>query len=121
MTGGSAPQPCRGEIWLVELDPTKGDEIKKMRPCLVINSDSIGKLRLRLIAPITEWNTTFLHNLWHVQIDPDGKNGLTKASAIDVLQLRGVSTSRCRKKLGRVTALQMEEVVAAIAVVIEYR
>ena len=121
MTGGSTPQPCRGEIWHINLDPAIGDEIKKMRPCLVVNSDSIGKLRLRLIAPITEWKTTFLHNLWHVLIEPDGNNGLTKASAVDVLQLRGVSTRRFMKKLGYITAVQTEEVVAAIAVVIEYR
>ena len=27
------------EIWLVDLDPTKGAEIKKMRPCLIVNAD----------------------------------------------------------------------------------
>ncbi len=105
----------------MNLDPTVGDEITKMRPCLIISSDSIGKLRLRLIAPITEWKNAFLDNLWHVRIDPDRNNGLTKASAVDVLQLRGVSTQRFMKKLGHVSAVQTEEVVAAIAVVTEYR
>lgn len=121
MTSGGHLQPQRCEIWKIDLEPTIGDEIKKARPCLVVNSDSIGKLHLRLVAPLTGWNDAFLHNLWHVRIDPDNNNGLTKPSAIDVLQLRGVDTQRFIQKLGRVTAVQMEEVVAAIAVVIEYR
>jgi len=105
---------------LADFDPTIGDEINKKRPCLIINSDSIGKLQIRLVAPITEWKDAFLNNLWHVRIKPDMKNGLIKTSAIDVLQLRGVATQRFIKKLGYVSALQIEEVVAAIAVVVEY-
>lgn len=44
----------RGEIWLVNLDPTLGAEIRKTRPVIVVNSDSIGALPIRLVAPITE-------------------------------------------------------------------
>jgi len=121
LNSGGVPQPSRGDIWLVNLDPTVGDEIKKMRPCLIVNSDSLGKLRLRLVAPLTGWNNSFLQNLWHVRIEPDRNNGLSKASAIDVLQLRGVDTRRFVKKLGHISAMQMEEVAAAIAVVVEYR
>ena len=82
MINSSVPQPKRGEIWLVNLDPTIGDEIQKKRPCLVVNSDSIGKLRIRLIAPITEWKNAFENNLWHVRIKPARDNGLVKTSAI---------------------------------------
>jgi len=121
LTDSSGLQPSRGEIWLINLDPTIGDEIKKKRPCIVINSDSIGKLHIRLVAPITEWKDAFLNNLWHVRIDPDKSNGLTKTSAIDVLQLRGVDMRRFDKKIGKVSAMQIEEIVAAIAAVIEFR
>lgn len=121
MTNGGTPQPRRGEIWLINLDPTIGDEIQKTRPCLVINSDVIGILRIRLIVPVTEWKNAFQNNLWHVRIDSSKNNGLIKASAFDVLQLRGVDIQRFIKKLGHVSAVQMEEVVAAIALVIEYR
>jgi len=112
--------PKRGEIWLVNLDPTIGNEIKKKRPCLVVNSNAIGKLHIRLVAPITEWKTVFNRNLWHTKINPSLNNGLRKTSAIDVLQLRGVDTSRFIKKLGYITASQIEEVTASIAIVIEY-
>jgi mRNA-degrading endonuclease toxin of MazEF toxin-antitoxin module len=47
--------PKRGEIWLVNLDPTVGAEIQKTRPAIVISSDYIGKLPLKLVVPITDW------------------------------------------------------------------
>lgn len=44
----------RKEIWLINLDPDIGAEIKKTRPCLIISSNDLGNLPLRIIAPITE-------------------------------------------------------------------
>ncbi len=35
------PLPKRGEIWLIDLEPTKGDELKKQRPAIVISSDTL--------------------------------------------------------------------------------
>ncbi|MGH8603716.1 MAG: type II toxin-antitoxin system PemK/MazF family toxin, partial [Gammaproteobacteria bacterium] len=37
----------RGEVWLVSLDPTIGQELKKTRPAVVISSNSIGRLPLK--------------------------------------------------------------------------
>ena len=51
----------RGEIWLVRLDPTLGAEIRKTRPVVVVNSDAIGVLPIRLVAPLTEWKDYFAH------------------------------------------------------------
>ena len=48
-------KPNRSEIWLVNLEPTVGAEIRKTRPVVVISSDAIGKLPIKLIAPITDW------------------------------------------------------------------
>jgi len=45
--------PRRGEIWDINLDPTVGQEIQKRRPAVVISSDAIGKLRVKLVVPIT--------------------------------------------------------------------
>lgn len=45
----------RGEIWLVNLDPTVGAEIRKTGPVVVVNSDAVGTLPIRLVAPLTEW------------------------------------------------------------------
>lgn len=54
--------PKRGEIWLVNFDPTVGAEIKKVRPSVVISSDDIGKLPIELIAFITDWKSYFSQN-----------------------------------------------------------
>jgi len=115
------PRPRRGEIWWVNLDPTVGAEIRKRRPAVVISSDAVGKLPIKLVAPITEWSDAFAPDLWHVRIEPDSLNGLTKASAADALQLRGVDTKRFLTKIGEVSATLMEEIAAAIAAVVEYR
>jgi mRNA interferase MazF len=103
----------------VDLNPTIGAEIQKIRPVVVVSSDSVGKLPLRLVAPMT-WNDHFIGNFWHVRIEPNAANGLTKASAVDALQLRCVATERFRQRLGNLPATLMEEIVAAIAAVVEY-
>jgi len=110
----------RGEIWLVDLDPTIGAEIRKTRPVVVISSDAISALPIRLVAPLTEWKDYFAHNVWHVKLVPDSTNGLTKTSAVDTLQLRGVDTQRFVQKLGSVSPANMKSIVAAIVAVIEY-
>lgn len=112
--------PKRGEIWLVNFDPTVGAEIKKVRPAVVISSDSVGKLPIKLIAPITDWKTYFSSNFWHVKIEPNSINRLNKDSAIDTLQLRGADLQRFIRKLGSVSEITMLEIVAAIATVIEF-
>lgn len=111
----------RGEIWQVNLDPTIGAEIRKTRPVVVVNSDAVGALPIRLAAPITEWKSHFAHSVWHVKVDPDDTNGLEKISAVDCLQLRGLDTQRFMQKLGKASSPIMRSIVAAIAAVIEYR
>jgi mRNA interferase MazF len=113
--------PKRGEVWLVNFDPTVGSEIKKVRPAIILSSDQIGRLPIKLIAPITDWKDYFEQNLWHVQIHPDAQNGLSKVSAIDTLQIRGVDTRRFIRKLGQVPETTMQEIGAAIATLIEFQ
>ncbi|MGE3309641.1 MAG: type II toxin-antitoxin system PemK/MazF family toxin [Limisphaerales bacterium] len=113
------PQPRRGEVWMVNFDPTVGSEIGKQRPAVVISSDAVGKLPVKLVAPITGWQEKFAGNLWHVQILPTATNGLTKESAIDALQVRSVSVDRFGRRLGRVLDAELEEVVHALAAVVE--
>jgi mRNA interferase MazF len=116
----STSPPRRGEVWLVNFDPTVGDEIKKHRPAVVLNSDSVGRLSIKLVAPFTEWKYHFARNLWHVRVDPDSTNGLSKVSAVDVLQLRGVDQQRFIRRLGELSASTLEEIVLKVGAVIEY-
>ena len=73
----------RGEVWLINLDPTIGAEIQKTRPAIIVNEDAIGILPLRVIVPLTDWKARYEIAPWMVRIDPDTQNGLRKPSAAD--------------------------------------
>jgi mRNA interferase MazF len=49
----------RFEIWLVQLDPTQGSEIKKTRPCVIISPDEMSSLKTVIIAPLTSKGFSF--------------------------------------------------------------
>jgi len=104
----------------VDFDPTVGTELRKTRPAIVLSSDSVGKLPIKLVVPVTNWKEAFAENLWHVRIDPDCDNGLTKPSAADTLQIRGVDTKRFVAPLGHVTPAILDEIGAAIVAIIEF-
>jgi mRNA interferase MazF len=112
--------PKRGEIWLVNLDPTVGAEIKKTRPAIVVSSDYIGKLPLKLVVPITDWKDSFASDIWHIRLDPTDENGLTKLSAADALQSRSLDTRKFIRKIGMLPGFDLQEIVRAIAAIIEY-
>jgi len=75
--------PRRGDVWLVDFNPTRGAEIQKQRPAVVVSSDAVGRLPIKLVAPITGWKPAFTSSYWHVHLIPDAVNGLTKESAVD--------------------------------------
>ncbi|MCY7362085.1 MAG: type II toxin-antitoxin system PemK/MazF family toxin [Ignavibacteria bacterium] len=113
--------PERGEIWIVNLDPTIGSEIKKSRPCIIISSNSIGILPLRLIAPLTKWKESFEENFWHLKIAQTDFNGLSDLSSIDTLQIRSIDIQRLVKRIGFVTKKQLEDINISIAALIEFQ
>lgn len=114
-----APAPKRGEVWLVNFDPTLGSEIKKTRPAIVVSSDAVGKLPLKLVAPVTDWKPYFMSNIWHVKLEPTGNNGLTKPSAVDALQLRSVDLRRFIRRLGILPTETMAAISIAVVTIIE--
>jgi mRNA-degrading endonuclease toxin of MazEF toxin-antitoxin module len=75
----------RSEIWMVNLDPTLGAEIRKTRPVVVISSDAVRALPIRLVAPLTEWKEYFSRNAWHVKLVPDHMNGLDKTGQAEAI------------------------------------
>ena len=108
----------RGELWLINLDPTIGAEIKKIRPAVIVNDDSIGVLPLRVIVPITDWKDRYEVVPWMVRLDPNMKNGLDKISAADAFQVRSISQERFIRKIGKLSDEEMSEITKALAVVL---
>ena len=109
----------RGEIWLVNLDPTVGSEIRKTRPAVIVSSDLIGILPLKVIVPFTEWKERYANTPWMVRIDSDDQNGLSKTSAADGLQVRSISHQRLVKKLGVLPHIQVAQIVQAVLNVLQ--
>lgn len=82
------------DIYLVSLDPTKGSEIKKTRPCIIVSPNEINVLRTVMIAPMTTKGFEFPTR---IPITFKGKKGLV---VLD--QIRAIDKSRLVTKLGSV-------------------
>ena len=95
--------PRRDEVWLIALEPTRGSEIKKTRPCLVISPDEMNEsLQTALVAPMT---TTLRNYPTRVNMVFRGKTGQV---ALD--QLRAIDRQRLVRRLGVITARAAREV-----------
>lgn len=91
----------QGEIWLFDPNPTIGTEIgKKVRPCLIISSNSWNKIRsgLVIIIPLTSVNKKIST---HVKIEPS-EGGLNVVSFALCEQIRSISKERLKKRMGLV-------------------
>ena len=108
----------QGEIWFICLDPTVGAEMSKLRPALILNTDSLGKLPLKIIAPITEWKEHYSNYPWMVKIVPTIHNNLSKTSAVDCFQIRSISVDRFINHIGIVEQEIFVDTQEAIAKII---
>lgn len=87
----------RGEIWWVDLEPTRGKEARKIRACLIIQNDIGNKESdLTTVVPfLSSKNYPFV-----VNIKPSGLNQLDKERGLHFNQIRSVDSSRLKSKLG---------------------
>jgi len=108
----------RGEVWLINLDPTIGAEMEKTRPAVIVNDDAIGLLPLKVIVPLTAWKGHYHQAPWLVRIEAHPDNGLDKPSAADAFQVRSLSQERLVRRLGMLSASQMKSISAALSLVL---
>jgi mRNA interferase MazF len=108
----------RGEVWLVNLDPTVGAEMQKTRPVVIISSDLMGKLPLRVVVPLTDWKEHYARAPWMLKVEPDLQNGIDKTSSIDCYQVRSISEQRFFRRLGRLPYGVIEELVRRVWLVL---
>ena len=111
--------PRRGEVWWADLSPTRGAEMTKRRPVVILSADAIGVLPIKLVAPITGRPPQSPGHPWLVPVAPTAENGLVKSGCIDVLQLRGIATERLAGRIGVLSADDLAEIVAAVSLVVE--
>lgn len=102
----------RGDIWLVNLDPTVGSEIQKTRPCVVISPAELhDHLRTAIVAPMTSQGFAAP---FRVPVTHAGIKGL-----IVLDQMRTVDKIRLAKKLGAVSAKTLSATLAALQEIFE--
>ena len=101
----------------MNLSPTVGAEITKTRPCVIISSNEIGILPLKIIAPITDYKSHYNSVPWMVELSPDGTNNLSKRSVVDLFQLRSVSQARLIRRIGSVTEHEFQRILEATKLV----
>jgi mRNA interferase MazF len=100
--------PRLDEVWLVSLDPTRGSEIMKTRPCLVVSPHEMNQhLKTVIVAPMTT-----AHRSYPTRIDLtfQGKSGQV---ALD--QIRAVDRDRLVRRLGSISA-RTAQLVSALLV-----
>jgi mRNA interferase MazF len=95
--------PRRDEVWLIALDPSKGSEIKKTRPCLVISPDEMNEaLQTVLVAPMT---TTL--RKYPTRVNLVFRN---KAGQVALDQQRAIDRQRLVRRLGLVSTKTADRV-----------
>lgn len=133
-------QPIRGDIWWINFNapitsptppsgtpqsqlPTTGDEIYKSRPAVVLTIPHLWNLDLEIVVPITSWQPHFQTKqyFWMIKFLADTTNQLKNDSAVNVLQIKSVSTSRFKTKIGIMTSQQLDLITATVAFCIGHK
>jgi mRNA interferase MazF len=76
--------------------------------------NAIGRLPLRLVVPVTDWKPAFTALPWFVEIRATSSTGLAKDSGADAFQIKSVLIARFARKLGMVTAAQLDAIASAV-------
>ena len=107
--------PRRGEIYLVNFDPTVGHEIPKTRPALILQNDVSNQYSpITIVSAISsQFNDPPYPR--EVVIQP-GKSGLEHASAALLNQIRSVDRKRLIKRMGAVDAATMRRIDRALMI-----
>ena len=99
--------PRRGEVFLVSLDPTRGREIRKTRPCVVVSPDELNEhLQTVLVAPMTTGGHPYPFRI---------ACRFQKRKGYVVLdQLRTVDVGRLVRRLGRLSPTRRSAVLRTL-------
>ena len=112
MVKGVARVPSRGEVYLVELDPTRGSEIRKTRPCVIVSPDELNHhLRTSIVAPMTTGGHPYP---FRVACRFGGKRG-----HVVLDQLRTVDHERLKRRLGTLTPVTMADALRILGEMFE--
>ncbi|MFZ1852270.1 MAG: type II toxin-antitoxin system PemK/MazF family toxin [Nitrosomonas sp.] len=105
------------EIYWVDLEPTRGAETQKLRPCVIIQSDLVNiQSKTLIVAPLLP-----NHKTWPfaVNLSPSHDNGLDKDRHINLKQLRAIDISRIGRKRGILDSEYLQAIKKALIIVFD--
>jgi mRNA interferase MazF len=109
--------PLRGEVWVVDLNPTMGHELQKQRPCVVISENAVNtKLGISIVVPLSSARITSKSGQLSpvlVEINPpDG--GVSNTCYSQAFQVRTVSHRRFKTRCGTLSQSKLDDVVLTV-------
>ena len=109
-------RPCRGDIWTVNLDPTKGHEQAGDRPAVVLSVDRFnhGPAGLVIVVPLT---STQRDLPIHIKIEPP-EGGLTRTSFAMCEMVRSISMARLDAYWGRLSGQSLASVSECVRILL---
>lgn len=110
-------RPARGDVWLIDLNPTRGHEQAGTRPCVVLSTDIFnhGPAGLHVIVPMTSRDRGIR---WHVPVHPP-EGGLRRPSYIKCEDIRSVTFERFSARWGILSSQTMVEVERRMRILLE--
>lgn len=107
----------------VDLNPTKGSETGKVRPCVIVTNNVYNrKVPVIQVVPITAWNEKKGRIISNVTLESNSKNGLTKKSVADCLQTRPIDhRERLVRVIGELENERIEEIDKALKIIFDLK
>ena|SRR3989344_3951423 len=108
----------QGEIWFADLDPAKGSEQSGRRPVVIVSGDALNEsLPIVIVVPITSKVKRYPTCV----LVPAGRtSGLKKDSEAIPFQIRVIAKKRLAKKIGRVTAVELQDILKGLFVALTH-
>jgi mRNA interferase MazF len=109
----------RGELWWVDWSPGRGSEQSGRRPALVVQIGAANENPRYPNVIVVAISTKGRNLPFHIRLEPSAENALEEVSFAKCEQIFTVSKERLERRLGRITASQMEAVGSALKMVLD--
>ncbi len=108
----------QGEIWLADLNPTKGSEQAGTRPVVIVSGNMLNEhLGIIIVIPLTTKIKNFKGN---PVLTPNKSNGLKEESEMLVFHVRSVSKDRLTRQLGSISAEELNRAIKTLNDILKY-
>ena len=116
-SSGLSLSPAKGEVWMLNFDPTLGHEQSGVRPAVIVSTDlfNSGPADLLIVLPIT---TRSKRVRTHVELFPP-EGGLTNVSYVKCEDIRSVSKARLIRRLGKVSLQAMDSIQDRLRILLD--